>query len=31
MDNLQMYINYYDRKIKLGDENPTIEIMIYKD
>lgn len=28
---MQMYVNYYDRKVKLEDENPTIGIIIYKD
>ena len=27
----QMYVNYYDRKIKLVDENPTIGIVLCKD
>lgn len=31
IDNLQMYVNYYDRKVKLEDENPTIGIIICKD
>ena len=26
-----MYVNYYDRKIKLEDENPTIGIILCKD
>jgi len=25
---MQMYVNYYDRKIKSGDENPTIGILL---
>ncbi len=25
---LQMYVNYYDRKVKLPDENPTIGILL---
>lgn len=25
---MQMYVNYYDRKIKLEDENPTIGILL---
>ena len=25
---LQMYVNYYDRKIKLDEENPTIGILL---
>ena len=28
---MQMYVNYYDRKIKLEDENPTIGIVLCKD
>jgi len=28
---MQMYVNYYDRKIKLPDENPTIGIILCKD
>ena len=28
---MQMYVNYYDRKIKLKDENPTIGIVLCKD
>lgn len=28
---MQMYVNYYDRKIKLEEENPTIGIIICKD
>ena len=24
---MQMYVNYYDRKVKLEDENPTIGII----
>ena len=28
---MQMYVNYYDRKIKLADENPTIGIVLCKD
>lgn len=31
IDNLQMYVNYYDRKVKLEEENPTIGIIICKD
>lgn len=27
---MQMYVNYYDRKVKLEDENPTIGIIICK-
>ena len=28
---MQMYVNYYDRKVKLQDENPTIGIILCKD
>ena len=28
---MQMYVNYYDRKVKLEDENNTIEIILCKD
>ena len=28
---MQMYVNYYDRKVKMKDENPTIGIIICKD
>ena len=28
---MQMYVNYYDRKVKLEDENPTVGIIICKD
>lgn len=28
---MQMYVNYYDRKVKMEDENPTIGIIICKD
>ena len=28
---MQMYVNYYDRKIKLTDENPTIGIILCKE
>ena len=28
---MQMYVNYYDRKVKLDDENPTVGIIICKD
>lgn len=28
---MQMYVNYYDRKIKLDDENPTIGIILCKE
>lgn len=28
---MQMYVNYYDRKVKLEDENLTIGIIICKD
>ena len=26
-----MYVNYYDRKVKLEDENPTIGILLCKN
>ena len=26
-----MYVNYYDRKVKLEDENPTIGVILCKD
>lgn len=25
---MQMYVNYYDRKIKSNDENPTVGILL---
>ena len=28
---IQMYVNYYDRFVKTGDENPTIGIVLCKD
>ena len=28
---MQMYVNYYDRNIKLDDENKTIGIILCKD
>ena len=28
---MQMYVNYYDRKVKMVEENPTIGIIICKD
>ena len=28
---MQTYVNYYDRKVKLDDENPTIGIVLCKD
>ncbi|MBS5388867.1 MAG: DUF1016 family protein [Clostridiales bacterium] len=28
---MQMYVNYYDRKVKLKDENPTIGILLCKN
>ncbi len=28
---MQMYVNYYDRKVKLDDENDTIGILLCKD
>jgi predicted nuclease of restriction endonuclease-like (RecB) superfamily len=31
MGQMQTYVNYYDRKIKLPDENPTIGIVLCKD
>jgi predicted nuclease of restriction endonuclease-like (RecB) superfamily len=31
MGQLQMYVNYYDRKEKLPDENPTIGILLCAD
>lgn len=31
MGQMQMYVNYYDRKVKLPDENPTIGIVLCKD
>ena len=31
MGQLQMYVNYYDRKEKLPDENPTIGILLCTD
>lgn len=31
IEQMQMYVNYYDRKVKLEDENPTIGIIICKD
>lgn len=27
---MQMYVNYYDRKVKLPEENPTVGIVLYK-
>lgn len=27
---MQMYVNYYDRKVKLDDENPTVGIILCK-
>lgn len=27
---MQMYVNYYDRKIKLSTENPTVGILLCK-
>jgi hypothetical protein len=27
---MQMYVNYFDRHIKLADENPTIGILLCK-
>ena len=28
---MQMYVNYYDRKVKLPDEKPTIGIILCKE
>ena len=28
---MQMYVNYYDRRVKLGDENPSIGILLCAD
>lgn len=28
---MQMYVHYYDRKVKLSDENPTIGVILCKD
>ena len=28
---MQMYVNYYDRKVKLAEENPTIGIVLCRD
>ena len=28
---MQMYVNFYDRKIKLPDENPSIGIILCKE
>ncbi|TWR29169.1 DUF1016 domain-containing protein [Mucilaginibacter pallidiroseus] len=28
---MQMYVNYYDRKVKLSEENPTIGIILCKE
>jgi len=28
---MQMYVNYYDRKVKLPDENKTVGIILCKD
>ena len=28
---MQMYVNYYDRKVKLDDENPTTGVILCKD
>ena len=27
---MQMYVNYYDREVKLPDENPTIGLLLSK-
>lgn len=31
IDQMQMYVNCYDRKVKLEDENPTIGIVLCKN
>jgi hypothetical protein len=31
MGQMQMYVNYYDREIKLPDENPTIGLILCKE
>ena len=31
IEQMQMYVNYYDRKVKMEDENPAIGIIIFKD
>ena len=28
---MQMYVNYYDRKVKLATENPTVGILLCKE
>ena len=28
---MQMYVNYYDRKVKLAEENPTIGVLLCKE
>ncbi len=28
---MQMYVHYYDRQVKLEDENPTIGVILCKD
>lgn len=28
---MQMYVHYYDRQVKLSDENPTIGIILCRD
>lgn len=28
---MQMYVNYYDRKVKMADENPTIGVLLCKE
>jgi hypothetical protein len=28
---MQMYVNYYDRKVRLADENPTVGILLCKE
>ena len=31
MGQIQLYVNYYDRKVKMPEENPTIGIVLCKD
>lgn len=28
---MQMYVNYYDRKVKMAEENPTIGVLLCKE
>ena len=28
---MQMYVHYYDRQVKLNDENPTIGVVLCKE